>query len=244
MKKNTMMRVASALLVAVLLSTCAISGTFAKYVTSADVADTARVAKWGVTVTANGSLFEQQYANDGTVETDKDGNAIAYTVVSAAADDVVAPGTANAEGLKFSIKGTPEVAVNVDFNITNVSDVVLPAGDYLDYTTGNNAADKFNQATDYYPIVYTLKQNGTEVKAGTLAEIEAYLNGIEGNYPANTPLDTTFGDYTLTWAWVFGDAANNQADTVLGQAAAGIEKNTDIVTTASATIAITVAQID
>ena len=31
MKKNTMMRIASVLLVAVLLSTCAISGTFAKY---------------------------------------------------------------------------------------------------------------------------------------------------------------------------------------------------------------------
>ena len=47
-----MMRVASALLVAVLLSTCAISGTFAKYVTEGSGSDTARVAKFGVTVTA------------------------------------------------------------------------------------------------------------------------------------------------------------------------------------------------
>ena len=36
MKTNIMMRVASTLLIAVLLSTCAISGTFAKYITSAD----------------------------------------------------------------------------------------------------------------------------------------------------------------------------------------------------------------
>ena len=43
MKKNIMMRVASALLIAVLLTTCAISGTFAKYVSTASGSDTARV---------------------------------------------------------------------------------------------------------------------------------------------------------------------------------------------------------
>ena len=65
MKKNTMMRVASALLVAVLLSTCAISGTFAKYVTTASGSDTARVAKWDVQISgiADG-LFAKTYAKD------------------------------------------------------------------------------------------------------------------------------------------------------------------------------------
>ena len=47
MKKNVMMRVASALLVAVLMTTCAISGTFAKYTTTASGKDAARVANWG-----------------------------------------------------------------------------------------------------------------------------------------------------------------------------------------------------
>ena len=46
MKKNKMMRIASALLVAVILTTCAISGTFAKYVTSTPGSDSARVAKF------------------------------------------------------------------------------------------------------------------------------------------------------------------------------------------------------
>lgn len=50
MKKNKIMRIASVLLVAVILTTCAISGTFAKYVTSGSGSDTARVAKFGVTV--------------------------------------------------------------------------------------------------------------------------------------------------------------------------------------------------
>ena len=50
MKKNVMMRLASFLLVAVLISTSAISGTYAKYVTTAEGKETARVAKWGVQV--------------------------------------------------------------------------------------------------------------------------------------------------------------------------------------------------
>ena len=52
MKRNKMMRIASVLLVAVLLSTCVISGTFAKYTTSNSATDSARVAKWGVIITA------------------------------------------------------------------------------------------------------------------------------------------------------------------------------------------------
>lgn len=244
MKKNRMMRVASALLVAVLLTTCAISGTFAKYVTTADANDTARVAKWGVSVTATGSLFETQYANDGAIEKDEAGNDIAYTVVSSGSDDVVAPGTAKENGLTFSITGAPEVAVNIDFKITGVKDVLLPAGTYLDYTTGNNTTDEFTLDDDYYPIVYSLKKEGTEVASGTMEDIEDYLDGIEGNYAANTNLTTTFGNYTLSWAWEFDDDANNKADTFLGQLAAGVATATGASTTASATIEITVSQID
>ena len=50
MKKNKMMRIASVLLVAVLLSTCAISGTFAKYTTTFSGTSTAKVATWDVEV--------------------------------------------------------------------------------------------------------------------------------------------------------------------------------------------------
>ncbi|MDE6767712.1 MAG: hypothetical protein K2J35_05915, partial [Eubacterium sp.] len=62
MKKNKMMRIASALLVLCLLTTCVISGTFAKYVTSNDGSDSARVAKFGVSVTVSGSTFAKEYA--------------------------------------------------------------------------------------------------------------------------------------------------------------------------------------
>ena len=68
MKKNKMMRIASILMVAVLVSTCAVSGTFAKYVTSDSGKDTARVAKWGISILASGDLFAETYkkATDNT----------------------------------------------------------------------------------------------------------------------------------------------------------------------------------
>ena len=47
MKKNRMLRLASALLILTLLTTSVIGGTFAKYVSTGSVSDTARVAKWG-----------------------------------------------------------------------------------------------------------------------------------------------------------------------------------------------------
>ena len=62
MKKNVMMRLASFLLVAVLISTSAISGTYAKYVTEATAKDTARVAAFGVQVAADFTeVFKEKY---------------------------------------------------------------------------------------------------------------------------------------------------------------------------------------
>ena len=70
MKNNKMMRIAAVILMMTLLTTCAISGTFAKYVSTAEGSDTARVAKWDFKInekTANSSntfdfnLFETVY---------------------------------------------------------------------------------------------------------------------------------------------------------------------------------------
>ena len=96
MKKNKMMRLASVLLVAVLISTCAISGTFAKYVTNGTAKSEARVAKFGVKVAAEGNLL------------------------SSNEDKVVAPGTSGSL-TKTMITGKPEVAVRV----TNEATVTL-----------------------------------------------------------------------------------------------------------------------
>jgi hypothetical protein len=239
MMKNKMMRIASVLLVAVLLSTCAISGTFAKYVTSDNVADEARVAKWGVAVTATGSLFEGEYNADTTGLKDSTDTAIALSVKTSDSNKLVAPGTKNDSGMAFSITGTPEVAVNVKIEIT-YSDILLPDGTYDDYTTG--ATDTFALAADYYPVVFTLTHsNGTGV-TGTLKDVRDYLT-TDVNYQANENLGNIYGAYTLTWAWVID--GNDKADTYLGNCAADSTLVTGGICIEEAFgITITVTQID
>lgn len=217
MKKNVMMRVASALLVAVLMTTSVISGTFAKYITTDNAQDSARVAKWGVTVSAEGSLFEKSYVN--APEADED----TATVVANETVDVVAPGTNNADdAFKFSITGQPEVDVKVDVVVTeNTNDVFLKANTYEKLTTGNQD-DEYVLAADYYPVKYKLtKQGATVVENATLAQLTTALENISiANVPANTNLATAFGEYEISWAWAY-EGVNDDADTILGDLAAG-----------------------
>ena len=72
MKKNKMMRLASSLLVAVLLTSSVISGTFAKYVTSDGASDSARVAKFGVIVDVVSNAFSDSYLNNATEYTENE----------------------------------------------------------------------------------------------------------------------------------------------------------------------------
>ena len=243
MKKNIMMRLASGLLVAVLLTTCAISGTFAKYVTAGTANDSARVAKWGVEVAANGQLIKTEYGAD-TDATDSDGEKIALTVKSSAtpADNLVAPGTRNDDGINFGVTGTPEVAVNVKVSVDEetLKDVVLAAGQYDDPTglVADDDLDDNNQftATEYHPLKFTLTKTIGEtttpvVTNGTLKAVVDALDNVGGNYKPNTDLATVIGSYKLTWAWDYektvgeGDAATVDAitdamDTTLGNMAA------------------------
>ncbi len=240
MKKNRMMRVASALLVAVLLTTCAISGTFAKYVTSDSSTDTARVAKWGVSVVASGDdLFNTTYTDTTN----------GLTVKSSDTDKVVAPGTSNeefdADGLTFEIKGTPEVAVKITYDFTATNDIYLGKGTYNDDTTGDDTVPDYSVDEVYYPVVFTLTKDGTEVKTGNLADIKEYFDDLteaSTQIAVNTKLDAT---YVLTWAWAFGDPANNQKDTTLGNLAAGTTTTTnDYNINLEYALEITVEQVD
>ena len=169
MKKNKMMRLASVLLVAVMLTMSIISGTYAKYVTRGEVVDSARVAEFGVVVAATGNLFSETYysiANNvsledenmpGGNELDENlGDDIALLSVESwnAADKVVAPGTRNTDGVTFAITGQPEVDVRISAIITDLEDVYLGGATLPDMTTGKD--EYFSFGYDYYPIVYTL----------------------------------------------------------------------------------------
>ena len=227
MMKNKMMRIASVLLVAVLLSTCAISGTFAKYVTSKESTDTARVAKFGVDlgVTVDGA-FATEYDADVTV-TDKDGAAIAKTVVASSTDqdNLVAPGTKGDLMASATIAGTPEVAVNVKQEATLV-------------LTGWEV-----NGTYYCPLVITVdgaKFYGMDYTSAAefIAAVEAALDS-DVNYAPNTDLTES---HSVTWAWAFEGTDGKQTDeldTALGNYAA---KTGDI--KISFTYKVTVTQID
>ena len=113
MKKNKMMRLASVLLVLTLLSTSVISGTFAKYITSDEASDTARVAKWGVAVSVNGNLFGTDYNAVDAAEAQNSIVASSTSVSSSDDKNIVAPGTKNEKGMKIALTGTPEVAYTI-----------------------------------------------------------------------------------------------------------------------------------
>ena len=62
MKKNRFIKLASGLLVLCLMTTCVIGATLAKYTTANNKQDSARVAKWGVRISAaTNSAFATQY---------------------------------------------------------------------------------------------------------------------------------------------------------------------------------------
>lgn len=215
MKKNTFMRVASALLVAVLLTTCAIAGTFAKYTTSANSTDSARVAKFGVVVAADfGDLFVEEYETTNAWSGD-DG-------VSVKADTgVVAPGT-NGSLADFTVTGTPEVDVAVTYEAT------------LELT-GWEIAGVY-----YCPIEITV--NGVVLKGNDynsadlfIAAVEEAIEASAANYDAGTDLSTeVLNDLAVSWEWKY-TGNDDVKDTALGDAAAA---------TIGLTISCTITQID
>ena len=223
MKKNMMMRLASVLLIAVLMSTCAISGTFAKYVTSGEGTDTARVAKFGVTVTANGETFAKEYNTDDGYFTE------AKSVISTG-DDVVAPGTSG-NMASMTLTGTPEVAVRVS------------------YVGAFDISDEYWKvdSTYYCPLIVTVNGVDFDGRAyANAAEFELSVNNAIAAYSKDYPAGTTdlsgvgADSLSVSWEWPFSTSPENDVkDTKLGNAAAAGD-----VIAVTLTITTTVTQID
>lgn len=172
MKKNKMMRIASVLLVAVLLSTCAISGTFAKYTTQDSANDVARVAKWGVSLQVIGSLYGKAYKNGIVANNDSSITVIASDATTAS-DDVVAPGTKNENGFKFSLTGSPEVSSQTKVTI-KAQNVFLKDGKYgLMVKVPDNTVTSVN--FEDLGDLYTKDSSGNYTKANTFEESATYF---------------------------------------------------------------------
>lgn len=201
MKKNTMMRLASALLVLVMLTTCAISGTFAKYTSSTSGGDNARVAYWGWGLagqTLNINMFDDIYDTD---------------VDSENGDNVVAPGTSKTT--TFSFAYTPK---GDTVNALTAGAIAAPEVDY-NFTVDATMTGDYD-ALDANPNFYwTLKAPSAAeaTKYQTVAELLAAVKLLSGHasgtmkYEANSlPAGFTDADevYTIGWAWEFETADN------------------------------------
>ena len=235
-KKNWTLRAAVLMFALVLITSCFVGGTFAKYVTSGSGTDSARVAKFGVTVTASGDLFAKEYATDDQTVV----GTIAKSVIST--DKVVAPGTeSNGDFVAATVTGTPEVAVRVSYKLDTAT---------LQLENWKDGDGKF-----YCPLVFKVKTpNGNTVISGmefqTAEAMKAALvNAVAAytkDYAPGTDLSGKAADtLAISWEWPFEtgtDAdkpANNVKDTFLGdEAAAGRAA------TVSLTLATTVTQID
>ena len=219
MKKNVMMRVASVLLICVLLTSSVISGTFAKYVTVGSGSDSARVAKWGVTITAQGDAFAKEYAS----ETD---GYTANTVISEA--KVVAPGTKGSLS-EMNVQGTPEVAVRV----TYAAELTLAGWQLADSTV-------------YCPIVFIVEGTKYSMEgfggAYTYTDLDEFIEAVEGaiaacskDYPANQAITMGSDAPSISWEWAY-ESGHDSEDTYLGnQASIGNAPTITLAITTTAT---------
>ena len=216
-KNNWTMRAAGMMLALVLITSSFVGGTFAKYTTSGNGGDSARVAKFGVNVEVTASdMFKREY------ETDDDDAIDAGISVSVKHENdgskefLIAPGTKVDDAVRLSITGKPEVAVNVKIEVDPALDVYLLAGTYNDPT---KASGTFELTKDYHPVKFTLKREGTVLKDGVpLTEIKNYLeNTLSKNYGPNENLGSDLENLTLSWEWPYeGEGVNDAADTLLG----------------------------
>lgn len=239
-RKNHTLKLAGILLALVLVTSCFVGGTFAKYVTKGTGSDSARVAKFGVKVTAEGSTFANAYAtNDNTV------TGITKSVISSNDNEkVVAPGTSG-QMAAIKITGTPEVAVNVRYNLNEM--------------TLNNWTDK--DGNFYCPLTISITRYSAEDGKKKTINIpgldydspEKFIGAIRNeiknysvNYEPGTVLDEKNGTDVLgiSWAWAFEDKADGAKQTDVKDTYLGDQAAKDNAATIALEVVTTVTQID
>lgn len=232
-RKNHTLKLAGILLALVLVTSCFVGGTFAKYVTEGTGSDSARVAKFGVKVTANGSTFANAYATDDNTVT-----GIANSVVSSEeTKNVVAPGTSG-NMVSMTLAGTPEVAVNVKYAAT------VTLKNWV-YKANESATEEF-----YCPLVITV--NGEDIKGLNYPSdtdfknaIETKINAYSNNYAAKTSLGEKSNDsLKVSWAWAFEDNAADATQTDVKDTYLGDQAAKGNAATIALEVVTTVTQID
>lgn len=229
-RKNHTLKLAGILLALVLVTSCFVGGTFAKYVTNGTGTDSARVAKFGVAVTANGTMFAKEYDTD----TENVKATIAKSVFST--DKVIAPGT-KGDMVSMTLAGTPEVAVNVKYAATVTLENWV-------YKANESATEEF-----YCPIKIKVgNQNyyGYDYNSAELFKnaVETAINGYSENYAPDTDLNNTAKAPVVSWEWAFEDSAAGAKQTDVKDTYLGDQAANGNAATISLEVVTTVTQID
>lgn len=204
MKKTKLMRAALLLLVLTLITSCFVGGTFAKYTTSANGTDSARVANWGFKPTTIdlSNLFTKTYDNVlGT-------------------EDVIAPGTSNSVQFGFTYGGAttaPEVAYT--FTVSTAGSTCAPS-----IQENKNIQWKLDD------VIAPATDSGAA--AGSWEALLAAIEALDGNKLENKyapgELPEAFktagaNTHTVAWQWAFDESSNgatnlDDKDTEMGNA--------------------------
>ncbi len=207
MKKNVL-SLALILLTLVLVTSCLVGRTFAKYAIGDKIMGKGRVASFGITFQAEeGSIFANKYQGL---------NGDEYVVYIESEDTkLVAPGTSG-KVPNMTISGTTEVAVKVEH------DVLLDLQGFM-----------LSDGSFYCPLIFTIGE--TQIKGTSYESSEQLKNALKEEikkakkeYQPNTDLNTHTAP-TITWEWPFdGDDAK---DTELAKGALSNTINLTISTT-------------
>jgi len=209
MKKNWIMRSAYLALAVLLISTVAVSGTFAKYTWSSNaVSDTTSVAKFGFVI--NGATIDEATDKDINIDifndtTRMDVDTKNDNILVDGEDDVIANKVAPGVGGMFtlSFQNLSEVTVALDFSnveTTNVNNIPL------EFATANTVEGWAAAKTDLNDLVTTL-DNEYAMNQGSATELNIYWRWDWDD--ANDATDTTLGFAgTATYAVSFTATVN------------------------------------
>ena len=175
MRKNKTMRAAAVLAVAALLTTSALSGTFAKYTSTASASDSARVAKWSFKVGDKDIAKSEKISFDlfKTIK-DTDASSDETDVATSTTEKIIAPGTSGS----FEIK------------LENASEVTAKYSIAFTDTRTNEGTDSTNKI----PIEYSI--NNTDWKSSiTDLNITDEVLGFA--------VDSKTATKTVYWRWAY-----------------------------------------
>lgn len=205
-KKNHTMRIAAGVMTAALLSTCAISSTFAKYTSESTGTATARVAKWDILFGDDEPTMSETFTFD-LYSTLYDTTADSTETHVKTDDDVkrIAPGTQGSFAVKITNNSEVTAKYTVSFAIGYIGDtantepvknVTIPLQFSMDGST--------NWTTDI-----------TDLNIADTAAVELGMTDSDKS-----------ATYTVYWKWDYEDTTDNNRDkndTILGTAGAEIQ---------------------